>query len=1519
MNTFSTDPPATVDAVVGEVAEPPALPLTCGGDVDVAEKYDTADADADADADAAETATTAAVGSVVTTMTMKTTTEPMYEEMSASASKNAVAALVGSSSSLTYVKTREGDGVNSEDFCSSLRTADAVASATITSSFETTLPSSSSTEVAASEAAPALAPSSPATTLQLSSSSPPPISPPFLSTKVTSGPAHWDSIKSRLLILASASMSSPSSPPSSSSSSSSYSSLLQLLCEMRDKDYSTLPTSERSFLLSALLPALSKILVNPNGRAATYIRSAVASGGGGDGDGGNKEEKKQRKRKDSKVAVAEKIFDSNTNIDTTATTTTKQSKKKKQQQEPPPPRTTPSATMPSPACHVPPDNSDTALSSASLLSRSVNYTTIRNVALQLLEQLTLQLLLSAPLLPSSSFASHHCNNHNHNISGSGSNIEVFLFRMHAPSIMSTAIHVMMEDTESNALLANNGLLVRILRGYYKSSVLLTMLEGNSGNSSGSSGSGGGKEAMKMLRECQALLDFVVDCYKRLGGSGNGKRKKGANSIYTTKGSDTKSGTSLLAVGNGGDGVLMPTPGKASTKKVTTSSREGGSIEVMTPEKKTAGVVGMVTSQAKNSFTINNKNNNKLVHPATTTTTATTKTISVDSSQSYRLLSEMPLTIMLLFHLYPIKLASKNNMSNLITAMMDFLQLQSIKTSSSLSTNPGGGGGGGGGGGTTAAVTTTPSLSTPTPQVVIANKGRGASSSSKKPSLTAAAAAVVGDGAPTSALSAAAAITKTTTTTPASTSTAYISTLPSATTATTAATTTLATPKKEEQTSSLHELQVQQQPVVACQVKIVSFITHLLLSLTPPSPQSNSGGNSNTVAMVAEASLKSYEDSCATCVLQLLLCTSSSWILSGRGGDASTTTTATTSVTRSNGGGALGGTSSAQTLHHQHYAIQLRKELMVNVRHLLSTKYRRGFYRHVDAMLDERLLLGSNNVSLSGRGVGEAAVAVAMLGGGLDLSGVGEGFTGRGGDRNNNNNSWDGMIGGGGGVIGYDTAIIAAAEVVTSFASLKPLGYSILAEFITQIRTKLTPAQLSRTIRIFSRVLHCDLTAGFLDAPRIIAKLGLPNFTSPYSDMQIAAAKLLVHLPEIIFHNRDPNPQVGRDLLFRILRSCVYKLEVVNSWIPGLLNIIAKYEIEIQEEDIDEQEGGDGTSPLTIILNLQHLLRPIIHGMKTLFWCISSYSHQREKERQRSSLAGEEQFQLPPHYDLLGSSKHDNSKFFNEELNSAMSKMTIGERGLVEDFIRVGMPCLRIFRINVRDELDKQLQPRISPTSSFEKEKRKMNPGHRDILESFAVSFTSLESYNFRVVIANNLPFLLHQMDIEEDNIAMFSHLLVTSGKAVSYEFVEVILEYLISNIGGLGEYEKKAILSTSSSTSTSISELQVDGNVIRPTYTKVISPPPPVLTKRAQNLSKLFQLAFSSLIKYPRNENAFLPHLQQLVKECVQRSMEECPSQSMMGGVCSGGHEEETDLIWPGPYLDILRTLFRTISGKFDA
>ena len=42
------------------------------------------------------------------------------------------------------------------------------------------------------------------------------------------------------------------------------------------------------------------------------------------------------------------------------------------------------------------------------------------------------------------------------------------------------------------------------------------------------------------------------------------------------------------------------------------------------------------------------------------------------------------------------------------------------------------------------------------------------------------------------------------------------------------------------------------------------------------------------------------------------------------------------------------------------SISTRKELLVATRHLLNSEFRTGFFRHVDALLDERVLMGCNH-------------------------------------------------------------------------------------------------------------------------------------------------------------------------------------------------------------------------------------------------------------------------------------------------------------------------------------------------------------------------------------------------------------------------------------------------------------------------------------------------------------------------------------------------------------------------------
>ena len=73
-------------------------------------------------------------------------------------------------------------------------------------------------------------------------------------------------------------------------------------------------------------------------------------------------------------------------------------------------------------------------------------------------------------------------------------------------------------------------------------------------------------------------------------------------------------------------------------------------------------------------------------------------------------------------------------------------------------------------------------------------------------------------------------------------------------------------------------------------------------------------------------------------------------------------------------------------------------------------------------------------------------------------------------------------------------------------------------------------QLSRVVYIFSRVVHDS-------------SLKLPLA------IQTTAVRLLLNLVDTIFHNKDPNPQLGRDLLARVLDSLVRKLGTLKHYIP----------------------------------------------------------------------------------------------------------------------------------------------------------------------------------------------------------------------------------------------------------------------------------------------------------------------------------------------------------------------------------
>mmetsp|Transcript_15239 Transcript_15239/g.34126 ORF Transcript_15239/g.34126 Transcript_15239/m.34126 type:complete len:336 (-) Transcript_15239:1618-2625(-) len=90
----------------------------------------------------------------------------------------------------------------------------------------------------------------------------------------------------------------------------------------------------------------------------------------------------------------------------------------------------------------------------------------------------------------------------------------------------------------------------------------------------------------------------------------------------------------------------------------------------------------------------------------------------------------------------------------------------------------------------------------------------------------------------------------------------------------------------------------------------------------------------------------------------------------------------------------------------------------------------------------------------------------------------------------------------------------------NYETLRPLGYSALADLILHFRKDLSLLQLSRVIHIFSKIVH--------DSSLTIS-------------IQTTSVRLLLNLVgDGIYNNKDVNPKAGKSLLLRILESLCQK-------------------------------------------------------------------------------------------------------------------------------------------------------------------------------------------------------------------------------------------------------------------------------------------------------------------------------------------------------------------------------------------
>ena len=198
------------------------------------------------------------------------------------------------------------------------------------------------------------------------------------------------------------------------------------------------------------------------------------------------------------------------------------------------------------------------------------------------------------------------------------------------------------------------------------------------------------------------------------------------------------------------------------------------------------------------------------------------------------------------------------------------------------------------------------------------------------------------------------------------------------------------------------------------------------------------------------------------------------------------------------------------------SVSTRKELLVATRHLLSNaEFRHGFVAHMDALLEERILLG-----IGGGAAGAVTTSPA----------AGGGSSGQSHTSSPSSSSSSRLL-----------------VVVSEQTLLRPLAYATLSDLVQHFSSQMTFRQLSRVVLIFSRVLHDPLMGGVTvsfvgptrgssqqpqsnplsssssssSSPVVVV---VPSLSSGNMSTQYAAVRTLISVVDIVYNKTKPQQQ-----------------------------------------------------------------------------------------------------------------------------------------------------------------------------------------------------------------------------------------------------------------------------------------------------------------------------------------------------------------------------------------------------------
>ncbi|KAI7902282.1 uncharacterized protein BX663DRAFT_552217 [Cokeromyces recurvatus] len=337
--------------------------------------------------------------------------------------------------------------------------------------------------------------------------------------------------------------------------------------------------------------------------------------------------------------------------------------------------------------------------------------------------------------------------------------------------------------------------------------------------------------------------------------------------------------------------------------------------------------------------------------------------------------------------------------------------------------------------------------------------------------------------------------------------------------------------------------------------------------------------------------------------------------------------------------------------------------------------------------------------------------------------------------------------------------------VTSYDTLRPLAYSMLADLVHHIRSELSPSQLRRTVYMYTRNLH-DPTL----APSI----------------QTMCGKLLLNLIDCII--KIPNRAEGRGLLMRILDAFAHKFATLNMQFKSCLNQHNKKNQKSEVKPMTETKSADDAKRDTSI-SIETIDDEFdFDSARSIHTASYLLDPQQDGIKDGRFLFKNLTIGLKP---LFIGLRHSNSPPTNEINPQYYAQFA---RGFSENdvyiFIRLfreSLKCFEYYNIDHYYSLSKNKES--TEENSIGANELSLKIGTKlsteeEIMDTLSIVYTLLDPAVFQEIFASQMEFFFDRMLINTDLVHIVQNFLM--NEISSHGFTSILLRFLIDRLDHLG-------------------------------------------------------------------------------------------------------------------------------------